>query len=141
MPQDREALIRERAYQIWIERGRPEGQDEANWHEAIEQVEREQQAGAKMAQENAGQTIGRPKRGSIVADTRPAEEPENQTSEPPPVHAEKPAPKTRRAGSKTTGNVEKKPGKAAKAAAASEVDKPAAKPRKGKVKSASMETL
>ncbi|WP_255513208.1 DUF2934 domain-containing protein [Geminicoccus harenae] len=133
-------MIRERAYQIWIERGRPEGQDEANWHEAIEQVEREQQAGAKMAQENAGQTIGRPKRGAIVADKRPAEEPENQTTEPPPVHAEKPAPKTMRAGSKTTGNVEK-PAKAAKAAAVPEGDKPAAKPRKSKVKSASMETL
>ena len=138
MSQDREALIRERAYQIWIERGRPDGQDRENWDEAVRQIEREQQAGVAMAQDNAGETIGRPKRGAVVADNRPAEEPENQTDQPPPVHAEKPAPKTRRAASKTTGNTEKKGKKAEPAAGA---EKPAAKPRKGRAKPASMETL
>ncbi len=34
MAEDREQIIRERAYQIWIEEGRPEGRHVENWRQA-----------------------------------------------------------------------------------------------------------
>ena len=33
-----EARVRERAYQLWEQEGRPEGQEHAHWHEAERQV-------------------------------------------------------------------------------------------------------
>jgi hypothetical protein len=34
MDNDREKLIRERAYQIWTDEGRPEGRADAHWEQA-----------------------------------------------------------------------------------------------------------
>jgi hypothetical protein len=39
---DREARIRERAYQLWIERGQPEGRSDEHWAEACRLVDEEQ---------------------------------------------------------------------------------------------------
>jgi hypothetical protein len=33
-----EARVRERAYRLWEQEGRPEGQERAHWHEAERQV-------------------------------------------------------------------------------------------------------
>jgi hypothetical protein len=38
---DRDARIKDRAYQIWLSEGRPHGRDEAHWHRAEREVEAE----------------------------------------------------------------------------------------------------
>jgi hypothetical protein len=38
---DREAKIRERAYQLWIEQGQPEGRSDQHWEEARRLVDAE----------------------------------------------------------------------------------------------------
>ena len=35
---EREQRIRERAYQIWLSEGQPEGREKENWHEAEKQI-------------------------------------------------------------------------------------------------------
>ena len=45
MSKDREAQIRERAYKVWESQGRREGEHEAHWREAEQQLDQE----ARMA--------------------------------------------------------------------------------------------
>jgi len=69
--------------------------------------------------------------GSVIEDHRPSEPPVNQSDEPVPVHAEKePAASTGKSGPRTR--------RAAAGGKAEPVNQP--KPRKGKVKSGTMET-
>lgn len=42
--QDREEMIRERAYRIWVDQGQPEGKDQEHWVLASQEIE--QQAAA-----------------------------------------------------------------------------------------------
>jgi hypothetical protein len=42
---DREQLIRERAYQIWIDEGRPEGREHAHWEQAEKEIAAEDKHG------------------------------------------------------------------------------------------------
>ena len=41
---DRETVIRDRAYRIWEDEGRPDGKAEDHWNKAREQVEAEQKS-------------------------------------------------------------------------------------------------
>jgi hypothetical protein len=43
---DRDARIRDRAYQIWLSEGRPHGRDEAHWQQAERDIETEEAASA-----------------------------------------------------------------------------------------------
>ena len=40
-PGDREDRIRQRAYEIWEQEGRPEGQDQQHWERAAQNLDRE----------------------------------------------------------------------------------------------------
>lgn len=40
-PQDREQRIRDRAYAIWVEEGRPDGRDQQHWHDAESAIDEE----------------------------------------------------------------------------------------------------
>jgi hypothetical protein len=51
---DREDRMRERAYQIWEEQGRPEGRDLEHWHEAARQLHED--IDAEVIQERDGTT-------------------------------------------------------------------------------------
>ena len=46
---DRDARIRERAYQIWLRDGCGHGQDEAHWHQAEREIEAEEATSAEAA--------------------------------------------------------------------------------------------
>ena len=49
METDRQARIRERAYHIWLDEGRPEGRHDEHWHRAelaVAEEERKQRAAA-----------------------------------------------------------------------------------------------
>ena len=46
---DRDARIRDRAYQIWLREGRRHGQDEAHWHQAEREIDAEEATGAEAA--------------------------------------------------------------------------------------------
>jgi hypothetical protein len=50
-PSDRDARIRDRAYQIWDREGRPHGHEEAHWQQATREIEAEETgpAGSKKA--------------------------------------------------------------------------------------------
>jgi len=52
MSDDREARIRERAYHLWIDRGRPEGREQEHWEEARRSVEQEDQSDVAKFQEH-----------------------------------------------------------------------------------------
>jgi hypothetical protein len=39
--EDRQALIRQRAYQIWEREGRPEGHMDRHWHQAEREIDQE----------------------------------------------------------------------------------------------------
>ena len=39
---DRDARIRDRAYQIWLSEGRRHGHDEAHWQQAVREIEAEE---------------------------------------------------------------------------------------------------
>lgn len=41
---NREDLIRDRAYRIWIEDGRPDGMAEEHWHKASDAIDAEEAA-------------------------------------------------------------------------------------------------
>lgn len=41
---NREDMIRERAYAIWIEEGRPEGRADAHWRQAADALDQEEAA-------------------------------------------------------------------------------------------------
>jgi hypothetical protein len=60
MADDREHRIRERAYRIWEEEGRPEGRHEHHWSQAGQEVGDElfQQQGSTDAQERRGSLDG-----------------------------------------------------------------------------------
>jgi len=91
MSDDREARIRERAYHIWVEQGRPEGGEHDHWLKAQREIDREQQAGYEMLEVDGKEAIGKPDHDSVVPDQRPLEEPANKSDEPVPMHAEKEA--------------------------------------------------
>jgi hypothetical protein len=152
MSDDREARIRDRAYHIWVEHGRPEGREHDHWLEAQRTIDREQEAGYKMLKVDEKEAIGKPEHGSVVPDHRPLEEPVNKSDEPAPVHAEK---EVAQSGSELTGVGEttsaaggkgrsnaKRAGAATKAAG-NKVGQAATRPgsRKSKVKSGSMESI
>ena len=44
MRQDRDQLIRERAYHIWEREGRPHGRETAHWQQAVGEIETEERA-------------------------------------------------------------------------------------------------
>jgi hypothetical protein len=44
MQQDRDQLIRERAYHIWEREGRPHGRDAGHWQQAVSEIEAEDRA-------------------------------------------------------------------------------------------------
>jgi hypothetical protein len=44
MPQDRDQLIRDRAYHIWERDGRPHGREAAHWQQAVSEIEAEERA-------------------------------------------------------------------------------------------------
>jgi hypothetical protein len=44
MQQDRDQLIRERAYHIWEREDRPHGRDAAHWQQAVSEIEAEERA-------------------------------------------------------------------------------------------------
>jgi hypothetical protein len=153
MADDREARIRDRAYHIWVEQGRPEGREHDHWRQAQDEIEQETQAGQDMLQAEGEHKIGKPERGTVVPDHRPLEEPANKSEEPPPVHAEKEAAHTgseldqigktssaaagkgkARAASRRAGAIGKNAEKAAPEAAAP-------RSRKTKAKSSSMEPI
>lgn len=48
---DRDALIRQRAYQLWEKSGRPDGKAEEHWEEARRQIDAEQ-ANSKPGKES-----------------------------------------------------------------------------------------
>ena len=58
LPQER---VREKAYQIWIEEGRPEGREADHWEKACELVAMEESADATLVPREfgAGQTVER----------------------------------------------------------------------------------
>ena len=92
MSDDREAKIKTRSYHLWIEHGRPHGQDHEHWAEAERQILAEEKAGYKMLKIDEAKKTAKPKRGTVVPDKRPVAGPANQTTQPPPVHAaEEPA--------------------------------------------------
>ncbi|MDK1385335.1 DUF2934 domain-containing protein [Sinorhizobium sp. 8-89] len=56
---DREELIRRRAYAIWEKEGRPEGQDQRHWEQASREMQREENrssTGEKQDLETEGTT-------------------------------------------------------------------------------------
>jgi predicted subunit of tRNA(5-methylaminomethyl-2-thiouridylate) methyltransferase len=48
---EREQRIRERAYQIWLEEGKPEGGAQQHWERALEAIEKEQKEEKKEEQD------------------------------------------------------------------------------------------
>ncbi|THK39355.1 DUF2934 domain-containing protein [Ensifer sp. MPMI2T] len=59
MDNDREELIRRRAYAIWEREGRPEGQDLRHWEQASREMQREEnqsRSGEKEDLETEGTT-------------------------------------------------------------------------------------
>jgi hypothetical protein len=153
MSDDREARIRDRAYQIWMDEGRPEGRDHDHWLRAKNEVEGEVQKGQDMLQAEDDHKIGKPERGTVVPDHRPFEEPANKSEEPPPVHAEKEAAHTGsdldqvgKTSSAAAGKGKAKAAPKRAGAAGTDAEKavpPAAAPRgrKPKAKSSSMEPI
>ena len=65
---DRDTKIRERAYQLWIEEGQPEGRADRHWEEAARLVDEEGKAGAArdnvtyLAADGAANAATRPRR-------------------------------------------------------------------------------
>lgn len=57
---DPEARVRERAYRIWEEEGRPEGNDERHWHLARELLSIEDSAGEGTVSPEAGLAVAEP---------------------------------------------------------------------------------
>jgi hypothetical protein len=132
MADDREARIRDRAYHLWVERGQPTGRDEEHWHEAARLIDEEEQAGIQMLKKHRNQSIAKPKRGTVVEDHRPSEEPVNKSEEPAPVHAEQPSLKKERKTKAKAKPVSEAP------ATEGEV---APRPRKSRSKSGSVEAI
>lgn len=130
MANDRDARVRERAYHLWIDQGRPHGHEQDHWAEATRLVEEEDQAGVEMIQDHQNDATAKPEVGSVMEDHRPSQAPANQSDEPVPVHAEKPAAKADR----------KAKAKAGSDASRAEVAG-APRSRKTKVKSGSMESI
>jgi hypothetical protein len=53
---ERERLIRELAYQLWVSEGRPEGREEEYWHRARERMEAETQSSYPPTQSRSDRT-------------------------------------------------------------------------------------
>ncbi|KSV85785.1 DUF2934 domain-containing protein [Sinorhizobium sp. GL28] len=71
---DREELIRRRAYAIWESEGRPEGQDERHWEQASRELaERERPHPTQEADDDTG-TIVAPSTAPHGKAGRPADE-------------------------------------------------------------------
>lgn len=66
MPTGREQAVRERAYHLWEEEGRPEGRADAHWHEARRQV---------MLEAGEGEPVARPEP-ELPPGDRPEPQPE-----------------------------------------------------------------
>ncbi|EFH12086.1 DUF2934 domain-containing protein, partial [Teichococcus cervicalis] len=68
----REERIRQRAYALWEQAGRPHGQDEAHWHQASGELDAAPEQGRGRAAESA--TLD-----AQLADTFPASDPPSLT--------------------------------------------------------------
>lgn len=56
MPKNKEEQIKQRAYEIWEEEGRPHGEDLRHWVKALEEIARtEESAGAKKSRRRKDQ--------------------------------------------------------------------------------------
>ena len=85
MSGDLDGRIRERAYQLWLEQGRPEGREREHWDEAARLVHSEELGHADTDERLS---IGKPAHGSVIADKAPGEdrpESSNADTAPPPV--------------------------------------------------------
>jgi hypothetical protein len=67
MQQDRDQLIRERAYHIWEREGRPHGRDAMHWQQAVSEIEAEDRALAAQKPAAAMQEEDAPVRSRPVA--------------------------------------------------------------------------
>ena len=88
MSDDREDRIKARSYQLWEDSGRPHGRHHEHWQEAERQVAQEDEKGVEMYKIDEAHEAGKPKRGSVLPDSRPTEEPANKSTQPPPAHTE-----------------------------------------------------
>ena len=50
--QDRESLIRQRAYEIWESQGRPKGRAEEHWEQACREVDEEREGKVGLQDED-----------------------------------------------------------------------------------------
>lgn len=81
MDNDRNQNLRERAYRIWEDQGRPEGRHEDHWHEAERSFEgevpepSEKNPAAKAPRRSAG-----PKAANGAAETAPSPKPSRRRS-------------------------------------------------------------
>jgi hypothetical protein len=55
--QDRQERIRRRAHEIWEREGRPDGQHEAHWQKAAQELESETDNGTPSLQETITETV------------------------------------------------------------------------------------
>lgn len=62
METERDRLIREKAYELWEQRGRPEGQSDEHWHEAASSFGRGSEDPMAVAPADAGAATGGRKR-------------------------------------------------------------------------------
>jgi hypothetical protein len=143
MSDDREARIRERAYHIWIEQGRPHGRDDEHWRQAEHDVDQEQQLGYEMLQLDEAETVAKPDADAVAPDNRLSQEPLMRTEEPGPMHAEKePAHSAGASEGEESPPVAKARPRTKRATAEKKPEAaPAPRARKSKVKSGTMETL
>lgn len=134
--------IAQRAFEIWQRKGCPDGQDEANWNEAVEELRSE--AETLQAAAAAGQTVAAEQAPSapdaaegLIRETGPSEvpPPSRPTETPPPAQAEAPPPAQAEVPPPRPAEVpaeEARPKSTAKAAKAKEEDKPAPKSKSTK---------
>lgn len=89
MSGDLDGRIRERAYQLWLEQGRPDGREQEHWEEAARLVRSEDQS--KLVAEEQ-QSIAKPARGSVIKDKAPGKaRPESTNADTAPPPADVPA--------------------------------------------------
>ena len=66
MDSDKEARIRERAYEIWAREGRPDGKDEEHWQRATAEIEAESGAVADRAAAGSKPQAERPSPATVA---------------------------------------------------------------------------
>ncbi|HZP20631.1 MAG TPA: DUF2934 domain-containing protein [Bauldia sp.] len=66
MAKDREARLRQRAYELWEKAGRPEGRHEEHWYQALTEIP-DDEAAVGMTTPMPPAAAGRAKRGKVMA--------------------------------------------------------------------------